>query len=232
MPQTLAQPGVVLQWKAVGPFNSAPVATVSIKPHFPFGKGAGNTGSVVFPATNLNPSNASWLAVPLIGTFDVNGRLLGPDGYPLCVPALDGYSTDWLKSPTLYEIQIDLAGVSGQCGVFVAFQGIANNFSQGHSGVILSDPNASTSAFTGSGVTYTGTIYLGDTVVHPNLVNQSVYVATGGGNFTAVVNAINLATNTISATATTAQTAQASATLYWGSTVNLGVDLSQYVNWC
>ena len=224
-------PGVALQWKAVGPFNQAPQATVSICPHFPFGEGAGNVGSVVFPSTQLNPSNASFFAVPLIGTFDSSGRLLGPDGYPLVVPALDAYAADWLKSPLLYEVQINLSGVSAQRGVFVAFQGIANNFAQGHSGVILSDENASTSAMVGSVSTYTGTVYLGDTVVSPVLVNQSVYIVTGSGSFAATVNSINLVTNTIAVTTTAAQIAQSSATLYWGNAVNLGVDLSQYVNW-
>jgi hypothetical protein len=231
MTQTLTLPGVALQWKAVGPFNAAPTATVSIRPHFPFGEGAGNTGSVVFPATNVNPSNASFFAVPLIGSFDMNGRLLGPDGYPLVVPALDTYSASWLRSPLLYEIQIDLEGVSGQRGVFAAFQNVSANFSQGHGGVVLSDANASTSATTGSGSTYTGTVYLADTVVHPILVNQTVYITTLSGGFTAVVNSINLLTNTAAITTTTAQSAQSSVTFSWGNTVNLGLDLSKYVNW-
>jgi hypothetical protein len=231
MTQTLTLPGVALQWKAVGPFNQAPAAIVSIKPHFPFGEGAGNTGSVVFPASNINPSSASFFAVPLVGTFDPNGRLLGPDGYPLVVPPLDTYATSWLKSPMLYEIQIDVAGMSSQRGVFAAFHNVAANFNQGFSGVVLSDANASTSAMTGSGSTYTGTVNLSDTVVHPILVNQTVYITTNSGSFTATVNSINLLTNTLAVTTTTAQSAQTSVTFFWGNTVNLGVDLSKYVNW-
>src|SRR5665213_3169239 len=130
MTQTLTLPGVALQWKAVGPFNQPLTATVSIRSHFPFGNGARNTGAVVFPATNANPSNASFFSVPLIGVFDSLCRLLGPDGYPLVVPALDAYSP-WIKSPTLYEVQIDINGVSSQRGIFVAFQTPANSFAQG-----------------------------------------------------------------------------------------------------
>src|SRR5665213_1406465 len=110
MTQTLTLPGVALQWKAVGPFNQPLTATVSIRSHFPFGNGARNTGAVVFPATNANPSNASFFSVPLVGSFDSSGRLIGPDGYPLVVTPLDIYST-WITSPTLYEIQIDISGV-------------------------------------------------------------------------------------------------------------------------
>ena len=228
---TTTLPGVALQWKAVGPFNHAPVANVSIQPHFPFGSGAGNVGSVVFPSTQVNPSSASFFATPLIGKFDSLGRLVGPDGYPLVVPALDSYQTPWVKSPLLYEIQLDISGVSSKVGVFVAFQTPANNFAQGHGGVLLSDANASMSAMVGSVSTYTGTVTLADTIVNPVLINQTVYIVTSGGNFTAVVNSINLTTNSMSVTTTASQTAQASVTFYWGSTVNLGVDLSQYVNW-
>lgn len=227
MTQTLTLPGVALQWKAVGPFNQPLVATVSIKPHFPFGQGARSAGSVVFPATNASASNASFFAVPLIGTFDINGRLLDPNGNALVVPALDAYSTPWVKSPTLYEVQIDINGISSERGIFVAFATPANNFAQGHSGVLVADENASTSAMIGSGSTYTGTVYLGDTVVSPVLVNQSVSV----GGFTAIVNSINLVTNSMAVTTTSAQSALTETTLYWGNTVNLGVDLSQYVNW-
>jgi hypothetical protein len=227
MTQTLTLPGVALQWKAVGPFNQPLVATVSIKPHFPFGGGARNTGSVVFPATNASPSTASFFSVPLVGVFDLNGRLVNSTGNALVVPALDSYSVPWVKSPTLYEVQIDINGMSSQRGIFVAFATPANNFAQGHSGLLLADENASTSAMIGSGSTYTGTVYLGDTVVSPLLVNQSVSV----GGFTAVVNSINLLTNSMAVTTTAAQSALTSTTFYWGNTVNLGVDLSQCVNW-
>jgi len=64
-------------------------------------------------------------------------------------------------------------------------------------------------------------------VVSPVLVNQSVSV----GGFTAIVNSINLVTNSMAVTTTSAQSALTETTLYWGNTVNLGVDLSQYVNW-
>ena len=228
---TTTLPGVALQWKAVGPFNHAPVANVSIQPHFPFGSGAGNVGSVVFPSTQINPSSASFFATPLIGRFDSLGRLVGPDGYPLVIPALDAYQTPWVKSPLLYEIQLDISGVSSKVGVFVAFQTAANNFAQGHGGVLLSDANASMSAMALSGSVYTGTVYLADTIVSPILVNQTISMVAGGVSFTAVVNSVTLATNSIAVTTTASQAAQTSATFYWGSTVNLGVDLSQYVNW-
>jgi len=230
MTQTLTLPGVVLQWKAIASNNKPLSASVSVSPFYPFGDGARNTGSVVFPATNANPSNASFFSVPLTGSFDALGRLLGPDGYPLVVPALDAYSS-WIKTPTLYAIQINISGLSAQSGVFVAFQTPANNFAQGHSGVLLADENASTSAMVGSAGVFTGTITLGDTVVSPVLVNQSVTIVSGGTTFTAIVNSINVLTNTAAVTTTAAQTALTSATLYWGGTVNLGVDLSQYVNW-
>jgi len=230
MTQTLTLPGVALQWKAVGPFNKPLSASVSISPFSPFGDGARNTGSVVFPATNVNPSNASFFSVPLTGSFDTQGRLLGTDGYPLVVPALDSYST-WLKTPTFYAVQIDISGLSAQSGIFVAFQTPANNFAQGHSGVLLADENASASAMAGSAGVFTGTVTLGDTVVSPILVNQSVTIVSGGTTFTAIVNSVDLLTNTAAVTTTAAQTALASATLYWGGTVNLGLDLSQYVNW-
>ena len=230
MTQTLTLPGVALQWKAVGPFNQPLSATVSVSPHFPFGEGARSAGGVVFPASNANASNASFFSVPLTGSFDSFGRLLGPDGNPLVVPALDAYST-WIKSPIFYEIQINIFGLSAQSGIFVAFQTPANNFAQGHSGILLADENASTSAMVGSASTYTGTVYLSDTVVSPVLVNQVVDIVTGSGSFTATVNSINLVTNSMAVTTTAAQIAQTSATLYWGNTVNLGVDLSQYVNW-
>lgn len=230
MTQTLTLPGIALQWKAVGPFNKPLTASVSISPYFPFINGARNTGAVVFPATNVNPSNASFFSVPLTGAFDSMGRLLESDGSPLVVPALDAYST-WIKTPTLYAIQINIQGLSAQSGIFVAFQGVANNFVQGHSGVLLADENASTSAMVGSGSTYTGTVFLGDTVVSPVLVNQSVTIVTGSGSFTATVNSINILTNTATVTTTAAQSAATTATFYWGNTVNLGIDLSQYVNW-
>lgn len=230
MAQTLPLPGIALQWKAIASNNKPLSASVSVSPYYPFGDGARNTGSVVFPVTNANPSNASFLSVPLTGTFDANGRLLGPDGYPLVVPALDAYST-WLKTPTFYAIQLNVSGMSAQTGIFVAFEQITNNFGQGHSGVLLADENASTSAMVGSVSTYTGTVYLGDTIVSPILVNQTVTIVSGGTTFTAVVNSINLLTNSIAVTTTAAQTALTSATLYWGGSVNLGVDLSQYVNW-
>lgn len=230
MTQTLTLPGIALQWKAMSSPSQPLSATVSISPYFPFGDGARNTGSVVFPATNANPSNASFLPVPLTGSFDVSGRLLGPDGYPLVVPALDAYSA-WIKAPTFYAIQINIAGMSSQSGVFVAFQTPANNFAQGHSGVLLADENASISAMAGSAGVYTGTITLGDTVVSPLLVNQLVTITTVNGTFTATVNSISLATNSVAVTTTAAQLAATSATFYWGSTANLGVDLSQYVSW-
>ena len=230
MTQTLTLPGVALQWKAVSSPSKPLSATVSVSPYFPFGDGARNTGSVVFPASNANPSNASFFSVPLTGSFDTSGRLLGSDGYPLVVPALDAYST-WIKTPTFYAIQINIAGMSSQNGIFVAFQTPANNFAQGHSGVLLSDENASVSAMVGSGVTYTGTVTLGDTVVSPVLVNQSVTITTANGTFTAVVNSVDVLTNTVAVTTTAAQIAATSATFYWGNTVNLGVDLSQYVSW-
>jgi hypothetical protein len=234
MTQTLTLPGVALQWKAVGPFNQAPSATVSIRPHFPFGESSVNNGSVVFPASNLSRSNASFFATPLIGVFDLNGRLLGPDGYPLVVPPLDTGSSSWIQSPTFYEVQIDLAGMSAQCGIFVAFQNAANNFGDGgEDGVLLRDNNASTSAMISNGMgAYTGTVYLSDTVVHPILVDQSVVIHYGG-NFTATVNSINLLTNSMTVTTAAAQSASTSSIFYWGTSggVNLGVDLSQFVNW-
>jgi hypothetical protein len=226
MTQTLTLPGVALQWKAVGPFNQPLTATVSIRPHFPFSEGA-RISSVVFPATNISPSSASFIATPIIGTFDSNGRLVGPDGYPLVVPGLDVGWEVWLLNPVFYEIQIDVLGMSSQRGIFVAFQDPTNNFQAGNSGILLGDSNASCSAMTGSGDSYAGTVYLGDTVVSPVLVNQSVTV----GDFTAVVTSIDLATNSAAVTTAAAQDANPNLTFWWGGDTNCAVDLSQYVNW-
>ena len=231
-------PGVVLQWKAVGPFNQAPDATVSIRPYFPFGENVNNNRSLVFPSSNAESSVGTFFATPLVGTFDTNGRLLGPDGYPLVVPALDANtSSSWLQSPTLYSIQIDLAGLSSQKGVFAAFQNPANNFSQGFqsSGVLLTDNNAYISALTANGSGgYSGTITLSDTVVHPILVNQTISVSyLLAGTITVVVNSINLLTNSMSVTSTVAKSALANCVVGWGNSgyTNIGVNLANYVNW-
>lgn len=227
MSQTLPLPGVALQWKAVGPFNQAPTGTVSIRPHFPFGENAVDTGLVVFPANNIQRSSGSYFATPLIGTFDSLGRLVGPDGYPLVVPALDQVPNTWTYKPTFYEIQIDLAGMSAQRGIFVAF---ANTTFYVSGTPALSDYNASMSATTDNGQGgYDGTVYLGDTVVHPVLVTQIVDI----GGFMAVINSIDLVTNSMSITTTDPQSAADNITFYWGqsSGTSLGVDLSQCVNW-
>ena len=229
MTQTLTLPGVALQWKAVGPFNQPARATVSISLHSPFGDSA-KAVTVVFPSTNANSSSASFFGAPLIGTFDSNGRLVGPDGYPLVVPALDNMWNSWITAPVFYEVQIDIEGLSGQRGIFVAFSNVVNNMGEGDSGVLLGDNNASISAMTGSGSTYTGTVYFSDTVVSPVLVNQSITVE----GFNATVNSIDLATNSAAVTTTSAQSAEPNTTVYWGDSfagTNLGVDLSQYVNW-
>jgi len=238
MTQTQNLPGVVLQWKAMGPFNQAPTATVSVRPHFPFADGAGSSNVLVFPSDNTWWSFGSFFPTPLIGSFDALGRLVGPDGYPLAVPALDMLSNRfyWLQCPTFYEIQIDIEGMSAQKGIFVAFREGNACQALGTGATTTQDQNASISDMTDNGEGgYSGTVYFSDTVVHPILVDCSLAITVGGSPSVFEVNSIDLVTNSASVTTNSPLSAASSdVQVNWGnqeSGNNLAVDLSQYVNW-